>query len=96
MTYAPKVPDPFNTGLFRPITLANSDYKIILQVWAMRLGPIMNDIIGEHQRGFIPGRDGRENIIVMQAIADRLYKAKEGGIKLVFIKFFTKKTNFIF
>ena len=35
-----------------------TDYKVIMAVWASRLGPILNEIIGEHQKGFIPGRDG--------------------------------------
>ena len=65
---------------FRPITLTNSDYKIILNVWAKRLGGVLNDIIGEHQKGFIPGRDGRENVIVVQACMDMLDNKKEGGI----------------
>ena len=58
VTLIPKVSDPFHTGLYRPITLTNTDYKIIMAVWASRLGPILNEIIGEHQKGFIPGRDG--------------------------------------
>jgi hypothetical protein len=79
VTFIPKVEDPFNTGLYRPITLANADYKIILNVWASRLGPILNEIIGEHQKGFIPARDGRENVIVVQAAMDKMAKAIKGG-----------------
>ena len=70
----------WHTGQFRPITLTNSDYKIILNVWARRLGGILNEIVGEHQKGFIPGRDGRENVIVVQACLDKLSNKKEGGI----------------
>ncbi len=79
VTFIPKVEDPFNTGLFRLITLANADYKIILNVWASRLGPILNDVIGEHQKGFIPTRDGRENVIVVQAAMDKMAKTLRGG-----------------
>ena len=58
-----KVPDPFCIGLFKPITLLNTDYKIVMRIWANRLGPILNQIISHHQKGFILDRDGRKNII---------------------------------
>jgi len=47
----PKVPDAYHTSLYRPITLTNSDYKIVLRVWAGRVGKILSRIIGEHQKG---------------------------------------------
>src|SRR4051812_23955742 len=72
--------------MYRPITLANSDYKIILRVWSTRLGPILNDIVGEHQKGFIPTRDGRENIIVVQAVLDRFSNLLEGGVIFLDLK----------
>ena len=79
------VPGPL-LEMYRPITLANSDYKIILRVWAGRLGPILNEIIGEHQRGFIPRRDGHENVIVMQAVVDKVAKLLEGGVIFLDLK----------
>ena len=74
----PKIDQPVYTGHFRPITLTNSDYKIILRVWANRLGPILGKCVGEHQKGFIPGRDGREHVIVVQKVLDKCSKGKEG------------------
>ena len=74
-----KVPNViFSTHLFRPISLLNTDYKIIMRVWANRLGPILNDIIKPHQKGFIPGRDGRENILALQFLMD-INNHKRGG-----------------
>jgi hypothetical protein len=46
-------------------------------VWANRLGPILARKIGHHQRGFIPGRDGRENIINMQMIINMINSKNE-------------------
>ena len=66
----PKVPDSFCTALYRPISLLNCDYKIMMRAWSHRLGPILHEIIGHHQRGFIPSRDGRENILNAQLIID--------------------------
>ena len=50
-----------------------------MRVWANRLGPILGDIVGEHQKGFIPGRDGREHVIVIQKVLDKCKKKLSGG-----------------
>jgi hypothetical protein len=43
------------------------------------LGPILAKKIGHHLRGFIPGRDGRENIINVQMIIDLINAHQEDG-----------------
>ena len=68
----PKEADSYSPHKFRPISLLNTDYKLVMRVWANRLGPILANKIGHHQRGFIPGRDGRENIINVQMIINLL------------------------
>jgi hypothetical protein len=77
----PKEQDSYSTHKCRPISLLNTDYKMVMRVWANRLGPILANKIGHHQRGFIPGRDGGENIINVQMIIDLLNaKNKEGAV----------------
>jgi hypothetical protein len=52
-----------------------------MRAWANRLGPILAKKIGHHQRGFILGRDGLENIINVQMIIDLINaKNKEGAV----------------
>jgi hypothetical protein len=51
---------------YHPISLL--DYKMVMRVWANRLGPILAKKIGLHQQGFIPGREGRENIRALLSI----------------------------
>ena len=46
----------------RPITLLNSDYKIVEKVLAMRMGESMSYIIHTDQKGFMPGRKISANI----------------------------------
>ena len=46
----------------RPITLLNSDYKIIEKALANRMIPALDDIIDEDQKGFLPGRRIAVNI----------------------------------
>jgi len=52
----PKVAGGDKLDNFRPIALANFQFKIITKILADRLGPIAAKIISVHQRGFIPGR----------------------------------------
>ena len=59
----PKKEDSYSTHKFQPISLLNNDYKIVMRVWADRMGHILAKRIGHHQHRFIPMRDGRENII---------------------------------
>jgi hypothetical protein len=75
----PKEADSYSTHKFRPISLLNTDYKLVMRVWANRLGPILARKIGHHQRGFIPERDGRENIINVQMIIDMINAKNEEG-----------------
>ncbi|KAK2651662.1 hypothetical protein Ddye_011518 [Dipteronia dyeriana] len=41
---------------FRPIALANFNFKIITKILADRLGPIVNRVISHQQAAFIPSR----------------------------------------
>ncbi|RHZ29268.1 hypothetical protein DYB37_011355, partial [Aphanomyces astaci] len=41
---------------YRPIAFLNSAYKLFAQVLALRLQPLLSQIIGDQQQGFVPGR----------------------------------------
>lgn len=52
----PKVPGANKLDNYRPIALANFQFKIITKIIVDRLGLIASRIISIHQRGFIPDR----------------------------------------
>ena len=56
-------------GNWRPISLTNTDYKIITKVLANRLKGVFPDIINEDQAGFIKGRSPS---MVIRALDDIL------------------------
>jgi hypothetical protein len=72
----------------------NAQHFAWRRVWANRLGPILANKIGHHQRGFIPGRDGRENIINIQMIIDLLNAKNEEGVAFDMVSFTTIKKIF--
>jgi hypothetical protein len=54
---------------------------MVMRIWANILGLILANKIGHHQRGFILGRNGQENIINIQMIINILNaKKKEGAV----------------
>src|SRR5438477_6022194 len=53
----PKIDKPANTADYRPISLVNSDHKILAKVWAKRLVLVLSEIFGHHQKGFVPSRE---------------------------------------
>ena len=56
---------------WRPITLLNTDYKIIAKVMANRLGKVLNSIIDPAQTSCsIPGRCILDNVVITRDIID--------------------------
>ena len=54
--------DRDNISNWRPITLCNSDYKLIAKLMALRLQPVLDIIISPDQNAFIKGRNGSNMI----------------------------------
>ena len=55
---------------WRPITLLNSDYKIIEKVLSNRLKTVLPDVINEDQKGFMQGRHIEENVRLVEDVID--------------------------
>lgn len=65
IVFIPKVPNPKSISQFRPISLCNFCYKVISEVLANRLKPLLPSIISQEQSAFIGGRQIHDNIVVV-------------------------------
>ncbi|GAU13938.1 hypothetical protein TSUD_262650 [Trifolium subterraneum] len=80
----PKVPHPETVAQFRPISLCNTNYKIVSKVIVERLKVCMPMLVSPFQTGFVPGRNIHENIMVAKEMIHtmhRMQNSKWRGIK---------------
>ncbi|XP_078503492.1 fibrocystin [Lissotriton helveticus] len=54
--------DPLDTDSYRPLSLLNSDAKILAKVLATRLSLLMTTLVLPDQSGFVPGRATSHNL----------------------------------
>ena len=53
---------------YRPITLLNTDYRVLAKVLAYRLRKVQQHVIQPEQTAFLPGRHIGENIMLLQLL----------------------------
>eukprot|EP00798_Chlamydomonas_sp_ICE-L_P004299 gene4299-biopygen22027 len=78
--------DKLDAGNYRPITLVNTDYRILAKVLANRLGPVMNRIISPEQSAFLPCRQIGDAILFLQLLPELLKAQNKSGV-LAFLDF---------
>lgn len=80
----PKVQNPENVNLSRPISLCNYSYKILSKVMANRLRPLLLTLISTTQNTFVAGRQIQDNIGIAHEIFHffKLRKKKERKFEL--------------
>lgn len=62
MMLIPKDQTPTTVNEFRPIALLNSSLKIMSKILANRLSPLLENLNGDYQLGFIKGRNILEGV----------------------------------
>lgn len=66
-------------GDFRPISLANFQFKIVAKILADRLAVICRRIISLQQQGFVRDRNISECVILASEVINSLIKKQFGG-----------------
>ncbi|KAN0015464.1 hypothetical protein ACTFIU_008195 [Dictyostelium citrinum] len=72
--------DELNISNRRPITLLNTDYKILSKVLNSRLLDITSKIINKFQNGFVPNRFIQDNIQIMKEVIEISNKRKNNTL----------------
>ena len=83
ITLIHKKGDKSEIANYRPITLLNTDYKIIAKCYATRLKTVISQLVGYNQRGFVPRRDIRANIMEVKLALEYAQKKKLSGALLM-------------
>ena len=60
--------DKADPAMYRPITVLNTDYRILAKVLANRWAPLLGKAIGPEQNAFLPGRQLGDMALAMQLI----------------------------
>lgn len=83
---------------FRPISLLNGIFKVIMKVLANRLRTLLPQLIADSQSAFLAGRSALDNVACVQEIIATCHHHSSDGllIKLDFAKAFDSMSwNFI-
>ena len=75
-----------NLNNWRPLTLLNTDYKIVTKTISNRIKKYISNIIENSQTGFIKGRYIGENIRLIQETIEKL-EEEEQPVLLLFADF---------
>jgi hypothetical protein len=74
-----KKKDPTDISNYRPITLLNTDYKLLTKVLAIQLMEPIHNLVHLDQAGFIPGRTIADHIRLAKAIINFAELTEENG-----------------
>ena len=67
-----KMGDAASPGNYRPITLLNTDYRLLAKVLNARLAPVLGRTLGPEQSAFLPGRLIGDNVAFLQLLPEVL------------------------
>jgi hypothetical protein len=71
---------------YRGITLLSTAYKLLSNILLVRLTPYVNEIIGDHQRGFHRNRSTPDQIFYIRQILEKKWEYN-GTVNQLFIDF---------
>lgn len=71
--------DPADLRNFRPLSLLNSDYKLLTRILANRMKDVLPSIIAPTQAYGVPGRDIAETVCAIRDVVGYMADEGEGG-----------------
>jgi len=75
-----KKKDPRDIRNYRPLTMLNTDYKILTKILAYRIAGVLDEIVSPQQLGFVPGRVITEASHLVKLVQGYLDESDEEGI----------------
>lgn len=78
VTLISKVQNLNSMSQFRPISLYNVMYKVIMKAMTNRIKPILKDLIGPVQSSFVPGRQIVDSILIYLEILHTMHNSQNG------------------
>ena len=70
ITLTPKKGNASSPNNWRPISLLNSDYKLLAKILQVRLSKVMNSIVNIFQTCAVPGRSIHNNLLIIRDVID--------------------------
>ncbi|GAA6023098.1 hypothetical protein JCM11491_002332 [Sporobolomyces phaffii] len=64
--------DPLRLDHYRPISLRDTDYRLLARILVARLNPLLAESIPRSQIGFVPGRDASEAGLHLQLLIEEI------------------------
>jgi len=86
----PKCQSSESFSNYRPISLCNSIYKVVIKILVGRIRPLLDRLVSPVQFAFVPGRRGLANILITQELIHSLDN-KKGRVGFVAIKVYLAK-----
>ena len=90
ITLIPKILRPETIRSYRPISLCNTIYKMVIKIIVARLRPFLSKLVSHFQTAFVPGRRGMNNAIIVQELNHTISR-KKGRVGYMAIKIDLKK-----
>ena len=72
--------DPREVRNYRPLTMLNTDYKILTKLLALRIAGVLDSIVSAPQLGFVPGRVITEASHLVKLVQAYLDETDEDGL----------------
>ncbi|XP_015969911.1 secreted RxLR effector protein 78-like [Arachis duranensis] len=80
VTLASKIDVPKEMKDFRPISMVESVYKVILKILVLRMKNVMSFLVGEVQYAFIQDRQILDGALIASETVSWLKKSKKSGV----------------